>query len=144
MVYWHWLILGGVFLIAEVASFTTFFLFFAISAFIMATITALFPEIILTWQLFIAAILTVLSCICFYIVYKKRRVHSAANDVNDRLKQYIGMTVTLTEDAQNGISKAKVGDTLWRVEITGGLKGDQVKICSYYSTTFIAEKVPSK
>lgn len=140
MIYWHWLILGGVFLIMEVVSFTTFFLFFAISAFIMAAITALFPEMILTWQLFIAAILTVISCICFYIVYKKRRTHSAENDVNDRLKQYIGITVTLTQDAQNGISKAKVGDTLWRVKIADGLKGDEVKITSYDSTTFIAEK----
>ncbi len=140
MIYWHWLILGGIFLIIEVTSLTTFFLFFSISAFIMAAITGFWPNLDLPWQMFIAAILALISCISFYQVYKRRRKNTSENDVNDRLKQYVGLKVTLIEDAQNGISKTKIGDTLWRIEIADGHKGDEVEIVSYHSTTFIAKK----
>ena len=43
MIFWHWLILGGVFLIVELLSFTAFFLFFAIASVVMAVITWVYP-----------------------------------------------------------------------------------------------------
>ena len=42
---------------------------------------------------------------------------------------YIGKVYNLTEDVTDGRSKAKVGDTVWLVEINEPLKkGDKVKI----------------
>ena len=140
MIFWHWIILGGLFLIIEIASLTTFFLFFSISAFIMAGLTFVYPNMPINLQLLIAAILAFISCIAFYKIYKKRK-SAKMNNVNDnRLKKYINTKVILLEDVQNGVSKISLGDTQWRVEITEGNKGDLVTITDYRSTSLIAKK----
>ncbi len=139
MIYWHWLILGGVFLIIEVLSFTAFFLFFSIAAFLMTLLTLIFPNVGLNLQLLIASILALISCIAWYKIFKNR--NKKFKDVNNRLDQYIGQTETLLEDVTNGYSKIKVGDTSWRVKIPQGNKGDQIEITGYLSTTFEAKLI---
>jgi hypothetical protein len=140
MVYWHWLILGGVFLIIEILSFTAFFLFFSIAAFLMALLTLSFPTIGLNTQLLIGSALAIISCIIWYKIFKTRNIRT--EDINNRLDQYIGQTETLLEDVKNGHSKIKVGDTSWRVQLNGeGKKGEKIEITGHISTTFIAKLI---
>jgi len=141
MLYWHWLILGGLFLIFEITSITTFFLFFSMSAFIMALITGLLPNMHLNLQLLIAAILAFISCILWYRVYRSRSRNKKIKDVNNRMDKYIGQQKTLLLDVQNGHSKIKVGDTTWRVEVSSGKKSDTVEITGHKSATFLAKLV---
>lgn len=133
---------SGYFLIIELLSFSAFFLFFTVSAIIMATITWGIPSISTSAQLIIFAVLAVISCILWYKIYniyKKTPKNKEAINVNTRLSQYIGKQVTLVCDVQNNVAKAKIGDTQWRVEIKESLKaGDSVIITGFSSTTLYA------
>ncbi|MCF6766114.1 NfeD family protein [Thiotrichales bacterium 19S3-7] len=145
MIFWHWLILGGVFLIIELLSFTAFFLFFGIASVVMAVITWLHPGLDTWSQVIIAAILAVISCLIWYKIYrsyKKSKQNKDALNLNVRLSQYIGKEATLLTDVTNGYAKAKIGDTQWRVEITESLKsGDKVVITAFDSTTLKAKSL---
>jgi membrane protein implicated in regulation of membrane protease activity len=141
MLYWHWLILGGLFLIFEITSVTTFFLFFSISAFIMALITGLMPNMHLNVQLLIAGVLAFVSCVLWYRVYRIKNRQRKLTDVNNRMDKYIGQQKTLLEDVHNGFSKIKLGDTTWRVEVSSGNKDDTIEITGHKSATFLAKLI---
>lgn len=144
MIFWYWMILGGLFLIIEIATFTTFFLFFCISAFIMGFLTFIYPGLSLNLQLLIAAILAVISCIAFYNVYKKRKSANSKNINQNRLHKFLNCKLVLTEDVTNGVSKVSLGDTQWRVEVPYGKKGDTVLVYNYKSTSLIAKNISSQ
>ena len=143
MIFWHWLILGGIFLIIELVSFTAFFLFFAIASVVMAVITWVHPSLDTWAQVIIAAILTIISCLIWYKIYrsyKKSKPNEAALNLNVRLSQYVGKEATLLTEVNNGYAKAKIGDTQWRVEINAPLKaGDRIIITAFDSTTLKAK-----
>ncbi|MCF6776147.1 NfeD family protein [Thiotrichales bacterium 19X7-9] len=143
MIFWHWLILGGVFLIVELLSFTAFFLFFAIASVVMAVITWIYPGLDTWAQVIIAAILAIISCLIWYKIYRSYKMskqNKAALNLNVRLSQYVGKEATLLTDVTNGYAKAKIGDTQWRVEVNASLKsGDRVMITAFDSTTLKAK-----
>jgi membrane protein implicated in regulation of membrane protease activity len=143
MVFWHWLILSGIFLIIEVLSFTAFFLFFAIASLIMAIITFSVPELNPWLQIVIASIFAIVSCLLWYKTYKhykKSKKNKDALAINVRLQHYIGKEMTLLTDVENGYAKVKLGDTQWRLEVKENLKkGDIVIITGFDSTTLKAK-----
>ena len=141
MLYWHWLILAAVLLIIEMITFTSFFLFFAIATSIVAVVTFFIPQLVLNMQLLVFGVLSVFAVILAYRVFRvKKQQKYEGLDVNDHMGRYIGQQVILVEDAHEGVAKAKIGDTMWRVIIQDAKKGDKVKITAVQSTSFVVEK----
>ena len=139
MLYWYWFIIAGALLVIEMLSLTTFFLFFAIGAGLMGCILALVPDMALNMQLGLAGIFAIVAMIAGYYTFKSRTSRKYTDNINNRMTQHIGTEILLLQDAENGVSKAKIGDTHWRVLVDEGKKGDLVKIIDFKSTSFIAE-----
>lgn len=142
MLYWHWWVLMGILLIIEIFTLTMFFLFFAISAFLLGVIMWFYPALPINWQLLLAGVFALGSMLLGYYALKKRKQKNNGNlDINDPLGRYIGKVVVITKESHSGVAKARIGDTEWRVLVEDAKVGDEVEILDIQSTSFIARKV---
>ena len=141
--FWSWFILAAILLIIEMLSMTTLFLFLAIGSIVIGIITLYIPSMDLSFQLILAGFFALLSMILSYIILKIQKNSNVQKipDTNSRMQKYIGTEITLSEDVKNGISKAKIGDTHWRILINEGKKNDTVTITGFKSTSFTASKI---
>jgi membrane protein implicated in regulation of membrane protease activity len=113
--YWHWWILGGILLLAEVFVSGFLFLWLAIAAGVVGLALLLFPGMDWKIQLTIFAVLSVAS-IAWFRHYQ--RAHPRVTDqpeLNRRSRQYIGRTFTLEEPIVNGMGTLHVDDSTWRI-----------------------------
>ena len=121
--YWYWLILAGFLLVVEMLTMTTFFLFFAVGSALMGVITLLVPNMHTNLELALTGLFAILAMIAGYYTFKsKRNSHTDIDNINNRMIKQIGKHVVLTRDSENGVSKAKIGDTQWRVLIDSSSK----------------------
>lgn len=140
--YLNWVIIGVVFFIIEVSTFTLLFLWFAIASMVMAAILFVFPNMALSSQLLAFAILATLAVVAWHFFFKDKQKTMGDNKMNNRAMRYVGQTVTLVEPVENGFSKVKIDDSLWRVRCDVALTvGDSVKIVDADGVVLIAESV---
>lgn len=113
--YWHWWILGGVFLLLEAFVSGFFFIWLATAAAIVGVAMILFPE--MGWKIQIV-VFTVLSVATIALFRKYQKSHPVITDqpeLNRRSRQYIGRTFTLQDPIVNGVGVLHVDDTTWRI-----------------------------
>jgi len=130
----HWLVLGLVLLIAEMATGTTYLLWPAVAAFFTALIS--FFGFTHWWA--DVAIFAVLVIVLTYFgqpIVKRWRSEGAASGLNDRAATLVGKRGVIDTFA-NGAGSAKVGDTMWRVVSDEALEtGAEVEVVSVQGVT---------
>jgi len=126
--FWHWWILAAVFAGIEILAPGVFFIWLAAAA-ALTGLGALF--IPMGWQIeaLIFAVLAVASVV-FWRSYLKKNgsKDDPAAKLNRRGDQMIGRTAVLSEPIQNGRGKARIDDSVWRVEGADLPAGTQVKV----------------
>ena len=142
MSYWYWLVITIILMIFEMITFTSFFLFLALTTLVTSIIVWFFPSLTLNVQIAITFFLGIFALLFAFLVVRKVRFKGKRNiNVNDRMSSKIGSIFTLCENVESGSSKIKIGDTFWKVLINAGNKGDKVKVIDFKSTLFIVEKI---
>lgn len=143
--YWHWLAVGGVFLVFEVLTMGFFFLWFGVSAIVVALVMLGFPELPweIQWALWGGVAVTDVFA---WRVYKAKRLSDGIKTdephLNKRGEQYIGRTFTLEEPIVNGFGKVKVDDSIWKVECEEDLEaGVKIKVTAIDGTMLKVEAV---
>jgi membrane protein implicated in regulation of membrane protease activity len=108
----HWLVLGLVLLIAEMASGTTYLLWPAVAAFITALIslTGLTNGVV---ELILFAAQVILLTWLGRPLVRRWRNEGAASGLNERGAALIGSRGVVANFA-NGVGSVKVQDTVWR------------------------------
>ena len=127
--FWHWWILAAIFAGIEILAPGVFFIWLGAAAALTGVIAFIIPS--LGWELeaLIFAVLAVVT-----VVYWRSRIRKSAGAddpaarLNRRGDQMIGRTAVLSEPIQNGRGKARIDDTMWRVEGTDLPAGTQVKV----------------
>lgn len=114
-VFWHWIVLGVVFITVEAFVPGAFFMGMGISAVLVGGALFVVPSMDWKLQLFAFAVLSAIS-----IVVARRWVRSTpiASDrplLNLRGEQYVGRQFNLLEPIVNGSGKIKVDDSIWKV-----------------------------
>lgn len=133
---WHWWTLGVIFLILELMVPGACFLWLAISAGIIGSMTWVIPTLSLIYQLLLFAINSVAS-VTLYLRFRSK-AHSSSL-LNRRTKQYIGQIVTLESALENGQGKIQLGDTIWSIKGPNCPKGTKVKIVSSENSTLTVD-----
>jgi len=135
-VYWHWWAFAAILLIAEIALPITFFLWMSIAAAITGVLVLALD---MSWQvqLIIFSVLSVITIFASRIYLKRNPIQSDDNQLNRRGEKHIGRIYTLETDISNGVGKARVGDTLWRVEGPELPTGSRIKVTEINGNSFV-------
>ena len=126
--YWHWLILGGVLLLVEVAAAGFFFLWLAIAAAITGLVLLLFPGLDWQYQLMLFSGLSVISIAAFRRYQRSNPVTTDQPTLNRRGEQYIGRSFTLEQPIINNIGVIRVDDSTWRISGADLPAGATIKV----------------
>jgi membrane protein implicated in regulation of membrane protease activity len=127
--FWHWWILAALFAGIEILAPGVFFIWLGAAAALTGLIALVIPG--MGWQIeaLIFAVLAVLSVVFWWNYIKKgKSKDDPAATLNRRGEQMIGRTAVLSEPIQNGRGKARIDDTVWRVEGSDLPAGAQVKV----------------
>ena len=127
--FWHWWILAAIFAGIEILAPGVFFIWLGAAAAVTGLIALVIPGMGWEIEALIFAVLAVLSVVGWrnYIKRAKAKDDPAAM-LNRRGDQMIGRTAVLSEPIQNGRGKARIDDSVWRVEGTDLPVGTQVKV----------------
>lgn len=132
MTYLGWFTLGLIFVLLEFFVPGTYLIWFGFASFVMGAIVTfctLTATETLVWFAVISALFAGIGWFVYAKIINKTKVPEKYRYLNDMAGAYIGKVYNLTEDVIDGRSKAKVGDTVWLVEINAPLKkGDKVRI----------------
>jgi inner membrane protein len=127
--FWHWWILAALFAGIEILAPGVFFIWLGAAAALTGVIALVIPG--MGWQIeaLVFAVLAVAS-VAFWRSYLKRSKSKddPAATLNRRGDRMIGRTAVLSEPIQNGRGKARIDDSVWRVEGSDLPAGTQVKV----------------
>ena len=129
--FWHWWILGLVFLVLEMLIPGTFFLWMAAGTGVVGLLLVFAPETSWEIQLLIFAVLSVSAIVAWRYWQHKNPPKEEENTLNRRGAQYVGRMASLDEATENGVGKVRIDDTFWKVATSDGgdlAAGTQVKI----------------
>ena len=135
----HWLILGIGLIIIELFLWTVFLLWVGSSAITSGVIYFLFPNISGLMQLLIFAVIAIAAT---SLAKKYYPVKTVDEQLHNKAKSHLGKECTI-ESIKNGVTKVKIGKSLWFAKGSNLSAGQIVKIIDVVeSSTFIVE--PSK
>lgn len=137
-VWQYWLAAGALFFILEIVTPGTFFMWLGAAAFALAGITAL-VDLPVVAELLIFGALAAAGVFLWRRYGPKEKPQTVL--LNQRGQEYVGRTFVLTEAIANGVGRAKVGDTVWRVTGPEAPLGAQVKVTGVEGATLVVEKV---
>lgn len=136
----HWLVLGLVLLIAEMASGTTYLLWPAVAAFATALIAWIAPT---GWPLEFAIFALLIIALTYFghPLVKRFRNEGAAGNLNERSSALIGVR-GVVQNFANGVGAVKVQDTVWRAISDEALEaGQAVEVASVDGVTLKVKRI---
>jgi inner membrane protein len=142
---WSWFILGVVLIGIEIIAPGTFFLWFGLAAISVGLISLVFGEMLdfWSWQLQVGsfALLSVL------FVYLGKRMmarygmgKNERSDLNERANQLVGRKAILVQAIEEGVGRARIGDSTWRVIGPETPKGKEVLVVGADGSTLKVER----
>ncbi|WP_370931329.1 NfeD family protein [Bartonella sp. DGB1] len=136
---YFWILLGLIFGALELLGAAGYATVVAVSAFVMAGIISLFPNLTATTIFFIFLILVISFVIIFYI-WSNNRAARRIKLFNQKDKELIGVRGIVSADSQSGYSRMQLADTSWRIYSKNCLqKGDKVIVIAIDGATLIVK-----
>jgi membrane protein implicated in regulation of membrane protease activity len=137
--FWHWWILGVALIALEIFAPGTHLLFIGIAAGIVGLLILVVPDLAISWQILLFAVLSVVAVYAGRSWLKRRPIESEDPGLNRRGEQFVGRVVTLDEAIANGVGKARVGDSVWRVVGPDMPQGQRVRVVGADGATLRVE-----
>ena len=137
--FWHWWIIAVALVIIEILAPTFFALWMAIAAFLTGVALFLIPEMQWEYQVFLFAILSVISIVVWRHYYSKNPIATDEPLLNRRGEQYIGRVITLKDAIIDGQGKVQVDDSTWKIEGEDCPAGTKIKVVSVNNVVFQIE-----
>ena len=138
--FWHWWVLGIVFVVAEVFAPGFILLWLGVAAAIVGFAILLLPDLDWRSQLLIFAVLSVVSVLAWRAYQRRNPTTSDHPSLNRRGEQLIGRRFTLDEPIVNGSGMARIDDTRWKVEGEDLPAGSTVQVIGVEGTVLKVER----
>lgn len=140
--FWHWLILGVIFLAIEVFAPTTLFLWFGVSALITGLVAWLIPGLPIGAEILIFAVSALVSIAAFRVLIKHAPVPESPDpELNNRLSSFIGREYKLTQPIESGRGRLKLGDSMWGILGDDLPTGSKIRITGVKGIQFLVEAI---
>ena len=128
LTYWHWWVLGVLFVILEVFSPAAFFLWMGIAAGIVGLLLLAVPALAWEYQLLIFSALSVASIALWRGWLKRHPTETDQPRLNRRGEQYLGRVFTLEHPVVNGLGKIRVDDSTWKISGPDCEAGTRIRV----------------
>lgn len=123
--HWHWLALGLALLAMELLGTAGYCLWLGVSALLISVILMVIP---VSWQLQWSAF-AAFSLLTTWLWWRRQLSHDKHSDaqrtLNQKQKQLIGQTATVSEDVSAGQFRLALGDSTWIADCQSPLKAGQ-------------------
>lgn len=139
--HWHWWIAAVVLLILEVTTPAFFFLWLGIAAGITGLLLLFFPEMGWNAQFIWFSSMAMVSMAVWHLVLRKHPTVTRLPGLNRRGSQYIGRVLVVFDPIINGVGRARVDDSVWKVQGPDCPQGATVRVVSVEDATLHVELV---
>ncbi|GAB4295530.1 MAG: NfeD family protein [Thiohalomonadaceae bacterium] len=139
--HWHWWILAVLFVVLEVFTPGTFFLFMGIAAAVIGGVVLIVPGMGWEYQVLGFAVLAVVATVLGRSYLKRRPIHTDRPTLNRRGAQYVGRIFSLDEPIVNGLGKIRVDDSTWKISGSDCAAGSRVKVTGVDGTVLQVEVI---
>lgn len=141
LVYWHWLILALILIIAETLGAAGLLIALGMAAAITGIITW---ALAITWesQLIFFSIFCIFFAVAWWLFLKKR-TELEPTLINRPFESMLGRTTTLVEAIKNGRGKIRMNDAYWCVTGPELPVGSTIKIVSIKDSTLLVVELVS-
>jgi hypothetical protein len=139
--FWYWWVLAALLVAVEVFAPGVLFLWLGLAAGVVGLMLWLMPGLGIEYQMLAFAVLSVAATLGGRWLVRRMPVATDSPLLNRRGDQYVGQTVVLTEAITNGAGRARVGDSVWRVEGPDLKAGTAVKVVGRAGTRLKVERV---
>lgn len=139
IVFWYWWVVAVGFLAVELLAPGFFFLWLAVSAFVVGSILLMIPSTPFEVQLLLFSLLAVASIMVWRRYVSAKSQESDQPLLNRRGAQYIGRVFNVVTAIENGQGKIKVGDSLWQAQGEDCPVGTKVRVVAVKGTVFEVE-----
>ena len=144
LAFWYWLVFGVLLMALEVFVPAMLVMWFGFGAIVTGLLLWLIPDMGLSWQLLIFAVVSGISVLGWRKSrFREENISSDSPDLNNRLHSHIGKEYVLTEAIINGRGTMRVGDTAWRVTGEDLPSGTRVRVTGVDGVLFTVEKAGS-
>jgi membrane protein implicated in regulation of membrane protease activity len=136
----QWAGFGAALLVIELFTGTTYVLWPAVAAFVVALASTFGLN---AWPIDVAlfAVLTIVLTAFAHPIVKRWRLAQGGRPINERAHQMIGTRGMVTAFA-NGVGSVKINDSIWRAVSSEPLvAGEQVEIAEVHGTTVTVKKL---
>lgn len=136
MQWWHWWIVAAVLAALETFMPGAVAIWFAASAVVVGALLLL---VAVPWQLQLV-LFGLLGLVALFVWRRYKHTDSEISDqplLNQRAAQYVGKVLTLVEPVVNGVGKAGVGDSVWRVRGPDLPVGARVRVAAVEGSTLV-------
>ena len=136
-----WAIMGAVLLVLEVVTGTTYILWPAIAAFLVAICLAFGLPLAWTSQFLLFFVIAAVLLVVGHKYIRPRLNMDEPTDLNDRAKSMMGMRVKAIGAFSTGQGRVQVGDTQWRARCESGdpVNDAELRVIDVKGTTLIVE-----
>lgn len=142
MEFWHWLILGVVFLVLEIFAPGAIFMWFGFSGLLTGAILWLFPEMTIGVQFLLFAVAAILSILGWKLLRKQSPAPESPDpELNNRLSAFIGQEHVLQTPIKDGRGRIHLGDGTWTIIGSDLPAGSRVKITGVKGIQFMVESI---
>jgi membrane protein implicated in regulation of membrane protease activity len=134
---WGWLGLGLLLIVTEMALAPgSYLLWIGLAALGMAAIASA-TTLSISAELTLFGVLALASGVLGWVVYGRRAVDDAAQELHDPARTLLGKVVIIATAIENGIGQAQIGDSVWRVSGPDMAAGSKARIVSVDGATLV-------
>lgn len=113
--YWHWLVFGLGLMVLEMLAPSTFFLWMGLAAMAVGGLLWLIPGMDWQTQIILFGVLSIVAIGLGRRYVKKHPIETDRPTLNVRGAQNMGRHMTLDTPIVNGVGRARLDDTIWKV-----------------------------
>lgn len=146
ILYWHWVVLGVLLMLSEIALTTFFVLWFGLAAILMGGIVFLVPGLDLAWQILIWTVLSSALAFFWFKFLKPLSIDKTkAGMSREAILGQVGQVINVPREGMRGKLRFPapiLGSDEWLILSQDELSlGDRVRVTDVSGNSLIVEKV---
>ena len=147
LTFWHWMVLATVLIVIELLAPGIWFLWLGIGGLATGLVVLFADQMIWQYQISLFCAFSVASIFVGRLVMRRSKDSDDHPLLNQRARRYVGQVFALIETSEQGFSRVKIGDSVWRVRLAASTElpaGSSVRVTGVDGATLQVERAETQ